>query len=377
MIPIGAYYFMYLGALGIFVPFVSLYLAGAGWAPARTTQVMALGPLAGMLVPPLVGLVADWRRARVWLLRSATAATALVSLGFVVAQPSTILIVTTMAGFAFFRAPLLSLVDAAALELSARTGAHYGRFRVWGSLGFLVAALGAGWLHDRWGAGRVMAGCTVGMGLAVLASLALPAPPVEERPRILREWRRMLVKPALWLFLSAALLGQAAGAAYDSGFSLHLRALGFDGRFVGQAWAVGVGAEIVLMALSGILLAKIGAARLFALGTATGAARWFLLGRARSATAILALQPLHGVTFGLTYVAAVHLAQARGPTAPTAAQGLYATAMMAGSLVGMSVAGALLGRWGGQAMFDVAGGVALLATGCALAYGAVSSKQWS
>ncbi len=248
---IAAYYFTYLGAIGIFLPFVSLYLAGSGLPAERVTQVMALGPLAGLLVPPLVGLLADLRRARVGLLRGGTLLTGLVSIGFVVERPGLGALVATMAGFSFFRAPLLSLADAAALDRSARDAGSYGRLRLWGSLGFLLAVLGGGWLHDRLGADHVMVACTVGLALASLSAIWLSAPPVEARPRIWGEWRRMLAQRELWLFLAAAALGQGAGAAYDGGFSMHLRRLGFDGQFIGRAWAVGVAAEIVCMALLG------------------------------------------------------------------------------------------------------------------------------
>jgi MFS transporter, PPP family, 3-phenylpropionic acid transporter len=360
---IPLFYFTYLGAIGVFLPFISLYLRSGGIPAAQVTQIMALGPLAALFVPPLVGLLADLRRARVWLLRLGSVATALVSIGFVVRLSERWVLVVTMLLFAFFRAPLLSLVDAAALD-----SGRYGRLRLWGSMGFLVAVLGAGWLHDHLGGDHVMIACTAALSAAALASFALPAPPVQARPRLLAEWRAMLARPRLWLFLAAVMLSQAAGAAYDAGFSLHLQRLGFDGQFVGQAWAVGVAAEIVLMWLSEGVLARVRAERLFTVGVLTGAVRWFLLGRVRSAAAILLLQPLHGISFGLTYVSAVHLVRARGRATPTAAQGLFAMAMMLGSLCGMTAAGSLLERLGGQGMFTVASAVALLAAGCALVY---------
>jgi PPP family 3-phenylpropionic acid transporter len=369
---IALYYFTYLGAIGVFLPFISLALHNDGLAPARVTQVMALGPLAGLIVPPLAGLLADLQRARIWILRLGTVLTLAVSIGFW-GRPAEWILVLTMAAFSFFRAPLLSLVDAAALDRVAKKGGHYGGLRLWGSVGFLLAALGAGRLHDALGADHVMILCTALLVAAALSVFALPAPPLEKRPRLLEEWKKMLADRRMWLFLAAAMLGNAAGAAYDSGFSLHLQKLGFDGQFTSWAWAVGVGAEIVLLGISGKILARVGAAGLFLFGTATACVRWFVLGRLTSGWAILCLQPLHGITFGLNYVAAVHLVKERGHATPTAAQGLYAMSMMIGSILGMTVAGALLERLGGRGMFSVASAVALSAAGCALAYRDVSS----
>jgi MFS transporter, PPP family, 3-phenylpropionic acid transporter len=365
-VAIGVYYFTYLAAIGVFLPFVSLYLKSLGLPPAEVTRLMALGPLASLLVPPLAGLIADLGRARVWLLRFGTLATALVSVGFL-GRPGRWALAATLVGFALFRAPLLSLVDATALDRG-----RYGRLRLWGSAGFLVAVLGSGWLHDRLGAGRGRVGDTAALAASVLAAFALPAPPLEPRPRILSEWRKLLAQPGLWLFLLAVLLVQSAGAVYDGAFSLHLQRLGFDGRFVALAWAVGVGAEVALMWISPALLLRFRPEWLFFAGAATAAVRWLCLGRVHGRLAILLLQPLHAVTFGLCYVAAVHVMRGRGAATPTAAQGLYAMAMMLGSLAGMSAAGWLLERLGGQGMFATASVVALLGAGCALAHADLS-----
>jgi PPP family 3-phenylpropionic acid transporter len=283
------------------------------------------------------------------------------SLGFVGAHGRLVL-VATMVAFAAFRAPLLSLVDALALDRG-----RYGRIRLWGSAGFLVAVLAGGWLHDRVGVLYVMLGCSAALVVASVVAFGLPAPPLEARPRIFAEWRKMLAQRRLWLFLVAVWLTQSACAIYDSGFSLHLSKLGFDGRFVSQAWAVGVGAEVILMWGAHILLQRVRAQRLLAVGAAVSGARWFLLARAHAGAVILLLQPLHAISFGLTYVAGVHVMRDRAGGTPTAAQGLYAMVMMVGSISGMTVAGWLLERLGGQGMFDVASAVALSGAGCALA----------
>jgi len=159
-----------------------------------------------------------------------------------------------------------------------------------------------------------------------------------------------------------------ATAAYDSGFSLHLSHLGFGGRFIGIAWATGVAAEIALLAASSAILARLGAPRLFALTLVTAVVRWTLLAQVRSPVAILCLQPLHGVTFGLFWVSGVTVARDRGAAAPTAAQGLFSAAIGVGSLLGMNVAGLLLERGGGRLLYSAAGGCAALGALCAWVY---------
>ena len=63
------------------------------------------------------------------------------------------------------------------------------------------------------------------------------------------------------------------------------------------------------------------------LAFAAGCARWLLLAEVRQPMVILALQPLHAVSFALYYVAGVTLTREQASVeTQTAAQGLFAAA---------------------------------------------------
>ncbi|HWE26819.1 MAG TPA: MFS transporter [Polyangia bacterium] len=358
---IAVYYFSFFGALGIFLPYFSLWLVAHGLSPSQATRVLSLLPLMSLFAPPLAGLAADARRLRGWLLRLLSLATALAFLGFFIAHARVEIYVAT-ALFALFRAPLTSLIDATTLAHVRHHGGSYGRIRLWGSLGFLVAAAGAGALVEHDGIGAIVRVAAWALALGAAVAFALPAPPPVERKGVVGAWLELLGHADWWLFLVAVGFGQMATAAYDSGFSLHLVRLGYGGRFIGAAWATGVAAEIALLAGSGAILGRVSVPRLFTLSLATAAVRWTLLACVTSPIAILCLQPLHGITFGLFWVTGVTLARDRGHAAPTAAQGLFSAAIGCGSLVGMNLAGRLLELGGGQLLYGVAGACAALAT---------------
>jgi predicted MFS family arabinose efflux permease len=93
-----------------------------------------------------------------------------------------------------------------------------------------------------------------------------------------------------------------------------------------------------------------------------------LLSRAQAGAQILALQPLHGVTFGLYQSAAVLLVREQGGAdAPTAAQGLFAAVSSLGSLIGVALSGPILER-AGSSVFVVGAGAAALATACGVLF---------
>jgi PPP family 3-phenylpropionic acid transporter len=364
---IAAYYVFYWGAFGIFLPYFSLWLVGHGLSPTEATRVIALTPLMSLLAPPLVGLWADARRARAWLLSGGSLLTWLAFCGFFRAETRPALYATT-ALFAFCRAPLTSLADATALDHVRRAGGSYGRLRLWGSLGFLVAALGAGALLQASGLTWLIAAASLSLLACAGCAFALPAPPPQPHNEVVGAWLHLLGRGDWWLFFAAVMFAQMANAAFDSSFSLHLSRLGFGGRFIGLAWATGVAAEIAMMAASPWIVARVGAARLFALAVATSALRWALVSRATTGAEILCLQPLHGITFGLFWVAAVTLVRDRGQLAPTAAQGLLSSALGAGSLVGMNASGALLERGGGRVLYGAASLAATAGALCAAWY---------
>ena len=149
--------------------------------------------------------------------------------------------------FCFFRAPLTSLADASALAHVRHHGGSYGRLRLWGSLGFLVAAAATGAGIERAGIGVIVPAAAWALAACAAVSFALPAAPPGERARA---WSApgciSSARSTPGCSSLAAAFAQMATAAYDAGFSLHLARLGFGGRFIGAAWATGVAAEIAL-----------------------------------------------------------------------------------------------------------------------------------
>src|SRR5581483_11369898 len=115
----------------------------------------------------------------------------------------------------------------------------------------------------------------IGLFIAAGSSFAMPAPPPVENPSALAAARRVLAADA-WPLVAAIVLGQAGNATYDVCFSLQLKGLGYSPKFVGTAWAVGTGAEVLLMLGVQPVMARLGAARLFALSLAVAGLRWFL-----------------------------------------------------------------------------------------------------
>ncbi len=358
-IPIALYYFALLAATGAFYPYFALYLTSVGLSTTAATRVLAILPFTALFVPPLLGLLADARSARIWLLRGLTLGTAVAFAAFQLAAGHVVAVVVIATCFGALRSPLAALADATAFEHVRTRGGSYGALRLWGSLGFLLAALGGGLLIEAVGLASVVWTTTGLLALAAACAWGMPAPPLERHPEALGAWGAMLRRPSLWLFLVSIVLAQTAASIYDSAFAIHLSRQGHGGGFIGVALAIGVAVEIALLARSGRLLAAVGAERALAAAVAIAAARWYALAYLTSSAALLLLQPLHAITFGLYWVASTALAREyAGPQAVAAGQGLLAAVMGIGSVLGNGLAGEILERYGSGTLWRFAAVVA-------------------
>jgi PPP family 3-phenylpropionic acid transporter len=328
----------------------------------------------GVLGPPAVGLVADAFGVRGSLLRVACFGACL-SIGALAAMAgagralSFGVIFGAVLVYGAFRWPMTMLADVIALESARAAGTTYGKVRLWGSIGFLVAALAIGRILDPRAPAPLPATIAALLFVALLAAFPLPAKPDTHRLPVAREARALVAAPDFALFLVTSMLAQIAHASYDLCFSLHLRDLGVSDGGTGLAWAVGVVFEVALMAVAEPLMARFSAPPLLAFALLSAAARWALLVGVKSFAVLLALQSLHALSFALWWVASLAYVKWRAPAhALAAAQGLFLAAVASGSVIGMLAWGAIYRRAGGSVVFGAAAAIALCASLVALTF---------
>ncbi len=259
-------------------------------------------------------------------------------------------------------AAILPLGEALALQATRAQRLSYGRVRLWGSIAFIVAAIGAGRALQASGPEIVLPLLLLALGLTVASCLALP-----DRPRAPRGLplglARLLRQPGLVAFVLAAGLIQASHVVYYGFATLHWRAAGHGEAVIGWLWAEGVLAEVVLFAFAGAVLRRLPPLPLLAVAGGLATLRWAATALSSDLVVLLAAQALHAASFGAAHLATVHYLRDQTPPALHAsAQGFYAAiggALLSGLLT--PVAGWLYGAAGGAAFWAMAV-VALLGT---------------
>jgi PPP family 3-phenylpropionic acid transporter len=265
---------------------------------------------------------------------------------------------------------MILVADVTALEGAHLAGTSYGKLRLWGSLGFLGAVVLAARFVDPNERMALPLATSVALLAALLASLGIP-----DRAKLPRLGNEVLASPNFKLLLFSAFLGQCAHAGYDLCFTLHLFDLGMSRNAIGLAWAIGTAFEVALMASASRAFRGLAPAPLLAFALGSAALRWTILASVRSPAIILLLQPLHALSFGLMWLAAVGYAQERAPAHSLGtAQGLLSTAFGAGSVTGMLLWGPAYQRGGGTLVFASAAFVAAFASACAAALAGLDRK---
>lgn len=359
---LSVHYFAFFTAMAAYFPYMPAWLGERGFSGFQIGIVGALMPTMAVLAPPLVGAVADTlglRGSLMWM--SALGATlsigALAACSGAVGTTSFALVMTCVIGFTLFRTPVVQLADVLTLE----NPGDYGRVRVWGSIGFMLAAPVVGRLVPLSPAWVLPAVCAAALSSVTWLALRLPRrtslPPVPA----LAEAKRLLSDSRYRLLLIGSAVGQAAHAAYDLCITLQLRELGASGTTIGFAWAIGTAAEVVVLTFSAKLFRRMTSASWLVVALLAGALRWVLLSVVTDVGVVLLLQPLHGLTFGLRWVCCLDLVRSvASPSTMATAQGLFLGAFSVGSAISMVVWGELFDRAGGSLVFGAAAGLALL-----------------
>ncbi len=242
-------------------------------------------------------------------------------------------------------AGLAPLADALALAAAGRERTFsYGWVRGAGSAAFVVGTLASGLLVARAGLASVIVSSGLLFLVMAAATARVPAAPARDGPPSLglggiREL--LTLKPFRRMILVAALV--IGSHALNDGFAvIRWREAGIGPGAISLLWSEAVASEVLVFVLVGPwILARLGTARSALLAAGFCVVRWSVMATTAAVPVLAAIQPLHGLTFALLHLAAMHLIARVVPQRLSAsAQTLYGT-------LGLGVASAVLTATGG------------------------------
>jgi MFS transporter, PPP family, 3-phenylpropionic acid transporter len=357
------FYFAFFGAIGCLIPYLNVYFVQQGLTGTQIGWLGSVAPLIALAANPFWGAVADSRQIHRAVLALCALASGVVSLFFLGVQGFfPLLILVTV--LSFFRTPIASILDSSVLDMVRKTGGHYGRQRMWGSVGFVLATVGLGQFLDLQDYTLMFWLHALLLGLVCFAlSFAMPVGAREGAVSLRAGLQQLFHRRPYVMFLgSMALLGVST-SCYVNFVGLHLLELGGAERMIGLAWAANGVAEIPMMYLGGRWFARFRYGRLILLGYVGYTIVWLLMATATFPLQIVFGSFLTGLCYGTVWVAAVNYAgQAAPPGLSATAQALVGAVQSGiGWSLGSVLAGYLWDGFGGPAVFYAAATATLLA----------------
>jgi PPP family 3-phenylpropionic acid transporter len=360
---LSGFYLFYFASLGALLPFWGLYLQARGFTPAEIGELMAVIMVTKLIAPNILGWISDHTGLRMLIVRFASLLSALCFVGVFFAEGFWSLALVMMC-FSFFWNASLPQFEAVTMSHLKERIQDYSRVRLWGSVGFILSVVLLGLLLDYKGVELVpLVVLTLFVGI-FLNSLVVPERGADHPPEGQGSIMQVLRRPEVLALLLVTFLMQASHSTYYAFYSIYMENIGYSSTAIGELWALGVVAEVVLFLFMHRLLPRWGARRVLIASLAIAVVRWILVGLTPdNLPLVLLAQLMHAATFGTFHAAAIHLIhhyfvgrhQGRG-------QALYSSISFgAGGAFGSLLSGYFWTGIGPQATYLVAAAYALLA----------------
>jgi PPP family 3-phenylpropionic acid transporter len=359
---LSRFYFIYYFFVGAFVPYWGLYLQSEQFSAADIGILMSLFQISRIFAPNFWGWLADHTGKRAQWIRL----TAFLGLcGFIAVfwAHGFFWMFFVMAALSLFTSSTLPLAESLTLAHLATTNGHYSRIRMWGSLGFIVAAVILGFMIDSAGIASLLWFLLIVQVSLFILSYTLPEPTVAPHEHDhFSIWQVIKQPNVIALLVGCSLMVTAHGVLYNF-YSIYLSEHGYSKGAIGLLWAVGVICEIAIFMLMPRIMARFSLKAILLTSLVLAVIRFTLIGvSVDNLWMIILAQTLHAATFGSFHAASVEVVtqffkgrhQAKG-------QAIYnSVAYGVGGAIGGIAGGYSLQYLGGQQTFVLAAAFPLL-----------------
>ncbi|MFW5450613.1 MAG: MFS transporter [Methylophagaceae bacterium] len=302
---LSGFYFFYFASLGVLVPYWGLYLQWQGFSAKEIGELTAILLATRIVAPNIWGWIADRHGQRMRIVRFASLAGA-ISFSAIVFDNSYFWIAGVMLVFSFFWNASLPQFEATTLQHLGDRTHHYSKIRLWGSIGFIITVAALGTLLETFNANIVPYAMLLSMGAIWLVSLSVPESASRHLHLNHKPLFSIVKRPEVLAFLAMCFLIQVSHGPYYTFYTIYLEQHGYSRSLIGQLWAIGVIAEVIIFLFMHRWLPRFGIRKVLLASLLLSTLRWLLIGfYPQSLILLLFAQLLHAASFGTFHAAAI------------------------------------------------------------------------
>jgi PPP family 3-phenylpropionic acid transporter len=360
--------FLFIAALGVY-PFRPIYYGGYGVTDLQIGIIAAISAIVGVFATSVWGSFSDRVGRRKPFIAFGCIVFASTMIAYTLVSSFEAFLIVNVFG-SLLAPSSMALLAASVFELasSEKKATIYARYRIWGSVGWIITTSFLGFLISAYG---IKAAFYLAAALFLLAMLNSLRIVESKKPQTLSAGRisvapikELAKERKLLVFLVILSLLFITFSMISVFLPLYLKFLGASPELISITFAVPAILEIPIMLYAGRLSDKIGRKPLLALGSSVTSLRYFLYTTTPNPFLILPIHSLHAFGYGLADVIST---TSISDILPSGKQGigqtLYASGVLSvADIIGPLVGGIISNMLGLRVMFYVASLLAMTST---------------
>ena len=355
-------FFLIYAGIGVNFTFLNVYYASKGLTGTQIGFISMAAALVAMLGATLWGYLCDRTGQVHWIMAGGALLTAVISL--LIPLTDNFLVYLVLSGlYALGNSAMFTLIDSTTLTLLGDKREEYGRYRLGGTFGYILATAAAGFIYERVGLVWMFPSFSVIMLAYAAVALRLPVLAVRHAGEGKGHIGAMVRRPAWIIFTLCAFLIWTAASGSISFLGITIRSMGGSDSLIGLVATMAAVAEIPFMFFSGMLMRRLGEQSMLWISMLGFTLRIGLYGLMPVPTWAVGINLLNGPSYVFFWNSSVNYANRIAPPALKAtAQGLFQATTNLSSVVSALLAGLMFDTLGPAGLFRV------LALGCLVAF---------
>lgn len=302
---LSGFYFFYFASLGILVPYWGLYLQSEGFTAQAIGELTAILLITRVIAPNIWAWIADHHGQRMKIVRLGSLLSTVVFAG-ILFDSSYIWIAGTLLIFSFFWNATLPQFEVTTLQYLGEHSHHYSKIRIWGSIGFIIVVAALGASLEYFDANIIPYTMLSSLVAIWLISLTVPESASHHLSLSHTPLMTILKRPEVLSFLAICFLIQLSHGPYYTFYTIYLEQHHYSSTLIGQLWALGVVAEVIVFLFMHRWLPRYGIRKVLLSSLILSTLRWLIIGFYPDCLALLLFaQLLHAASFGTFHVAAI------------------------------------------------------------------------